>query len=228
MEKVNERLLNMRGVVTKLHPHYKHARWVTEQEGTLIRDCISLVGARSYLESGTANGYSALWAASGLPAGGNVYTFDPVARLKVWDEDFACPSLMPKIQYIQDGFENLGEYVSKIEHPVVVFIDGDHGGASVHRDWEAAHSILETGDLVIFHDLTEKPVFRALARINKDAGKRTTKYEFLTKRWMAVLSYRAGNAELETLEDNFRPDDFWFRHYPKMVEDWVKRHEKRS
>lgn len=197
---ITDKLLKMRaGIPFK----YKQERWVTEQEGMLIRDLVALQKAQSYVESGTANGYSALWAASGFVSPlGRVYTLDPCDRPKLWTPEFGCEALADKIEYIQDGFENLEAYSDRIQHPAVYFIDGDHGRQAVLRDWAAIKPILQKGELVIFHDLNEIAVQKAFNIITKETPASQC-LEFKTKRLINCLVYEDHSNKLEAFLGDF-------------------------
>src|SRR5262245_52097820 len=53
---------------------------VSPNQGKLLEIAARLVGARSMLEIGTLGGYSALWLARALPAGGRLVTLEADAR----------------------------------------------------------------------------------------------------------------------------------------------------
>ena len=182
---------------------YARKRWVTEVEGTLIKDLIKVVGAKSYVEIGTANGYSAMWAALGLPKNGKVYTFDPVDRPKLYhDKDLKCSSLSSKITFINDKFESADKYLTKIQHPIVAFVDGNHNFSSVYNDWNILVSLLVPGDLIIFHDLAEHGANKAWSRI-LTLTPDSTSYVFQTRRVTGAILYRKESFKLVEFETNF-------------------------
>ena len=121
MNEIEDRLNNMRWTTDNLV--YPQKRWVTEVEGTLIKDIIKISGAKSYVESGTANGFSAMWASLGLPEDGKVYTFDPINRPKLYeDKNIGCIDFTSKIEFIQEKFEDLEGHLILFKQSSISFI----------------------------------------------------------------------------------------------------------
>lgn len=203
MQNIREILLNLRANIDPTE--FKQERWVTEEEGTLISELIKLHGSKSYVESGTANGFSAMWAALGLPREGQVYTFDLHDRPKLWGDRFGCAALKSKINFTQADFTEVAKHLSNIQHPVTFFIDGDHGTTAVRRDWNAIQPLLQEGDLVLFHDYNMTQVQRVYAEIAySPEAKGSDFYYFKTKRQIAGLLYKAVNHQLKDFETPFR------------------------
>lgn len=182
---------------------YASKRWMSEREGSVLKELIQIVGAKSYVESGTANGFSTMWAALGLPDDGKAYTFDPVDRPKMYDDlSLGCTELSSKIEFIETEFIDIEDRLKDIEHPMVCFIDGDHEGEVVARDWETICSIIQPGDLVVFHDLDAQGVSMAWHDITK-GDPESPFYTLITQRVMGVVLYKAESSELRRFERNF-------------------------
>ena len=184
---------------------YASKRWISEREGRALKELIQLVGAKSYVESGTANGFSTMWAALGLPEDGKVYTCDIVNRPKMYeDESLGCTALGSKIEFIEDRFSNIEAHLKDVERPMVCFIDGSHRYASVMEDWETLTSILRAGDLVVFHDVDSHEVSMAWHDIKADPE--SSFFTLITQRVMGVILYKAESKELRQFERNFCPE----------------------
>lgn len=136
---------------------FKMARWITEEEAVHLRYLIE--GFDVYLESGTANGFSAIVASEVI---NEIHTYDPFNRPKIWDH-MDIPTQY-RISYYERGFEdvNIERFSGKRK---AIFIDGDHGQTAINRDWDTIKGGLEKGDIVLFHDLNMKAVHKAFIRI---------------------------------------------------------------
>jgi len=117
------------------------------------------------VESGTANGYSACWLASGCE--GTVYTFDPVDRLKVY-QDADYPELhkySSRIVYTPSPFVRGVPFLPILHVPVLYFIDGEHSAGQVLSDFESLLPRLSKGDFFVFDDIEEKKTGRGFNRV---------------------------------------------------------------
>ena len=204
LEKIEERLKHLRW--TSNDDLYASKRWISEREGGVLKELIQIVGAKSYVESGTANGFSVMWAALGLPEDGKAYTYDPVDRPKMYqDPSIGCTELDSKIEFIEDRFIDIEERLKDIQHPIVCFIDGDHDGGVAARDWRTLGSILQPGDLVVFHDLNLHGVSMDWHDITK-GDPESSFFTFITQRVLGVVLYKAESKELRLFERNFCPE----------------------
>ena len=141
------------------HPEFNRGRWVTLEEAHLLYMVGKEEAPDCIFESGTANGYSTLWLSLvGCP----VVTFDPVARPKVWD---VLGSIPDNVSYVKDSFSSVVERYKDVGGKRVFFIDGDHSSSGIQKDCEALKEYANRGDVVLFHDLTERPVLRAWMRM---------------------------------------------------------------
>ena len=149
---------------------YKYERWINPAKGVVLFDLIRNGKCKSYFESGTANGFSTLYAALALPEDGVIHTFDPANRKKLWDDaHFDGMHYLDKIHYhnarfntqgVEDDGEDSGTEPWKSvadylpgEGPRFFFIDGDHSFTGVKKDFHSIKHFLEPGDMVCFDDV---------------------------------------------------------------------------
>lgn len=128
---------------------FKVERWITPEEGRALQTLIQAHDVCHFLECGTANGYSALWAAA---AGAAVCTWDIVDRPKIWDH---VPELAELAnQRIAALTEPFGDRLETeiAASPALWFIDGDHSPEGVRKDWRIVRQFALEGDVVVFHD----------------------------------------------------------------------------
>lgn len=92
--------------------------------GRLLRNLVMATGARRVLEIGTAIGYSALWMAPALPAGGLLITLEVDAtRAAAARANFARAGVAERVSVIVG---DAGRYLHKVAGPFdLVFQDGD-------------------------------------------------------------------------------------------------------
>ena len=155
----------------------KKSRWVTLEEARLLLKLCLIQQPEVIFESGTANGFSTMWlSVVGVP----VYTFDPVDRTKLWDNLGII-----NITYVKDKFSSVVFTYSELSScRKAFFIDGDHSSSGVQSDCAAVKQYAKVDDIVIFHDLNEKPVMRAWHRLQKYSQSIET---YPTKRIMGKL-----------------------------------------
>ncbi len=162
---------------------YNRARWVSLQEGRVLYDAVKEEEPECIFESGTANGFSTLWLAlCDIP----VVTFDPIFRLKLWDEmEGGC---LENITCVSEEFSSsdMLERAQAVEGKKLFFIDGDHESTGLLKDTEAVKKVVSPGDVIIFHDLNIASVFRAWHRMTDFASS----YENITtKRLMGKMTW---------------------------------------
>lgn len=150
---------------------YKLERWISGEKGEVLFNLIQEAGSVAYFESGTANGFSTMFAALALPEDGVIHTFDPANRKKVWDDPyFDGMHYLPKINYKHSKFNRKFEDDNDVEEkqeywPGVLeflpfegrkffFIDGDHSYNGVTKDFETIKDFLNEGDVVAFDDVS--------------------------------------------------------------------------
>ena len=135
---------------------FKVERWCTPDEGLVLYALIQAHEIRSYLECGTANGYSALWAAAALEGVERSYlhTWDVHDRPKIWDQEAELGDLSARIRCHQGPFaDGVGNVYAP--GPRLYFIDGEHNHTATRADWRAARLLIQKGDVIVFHDVID-------------------------------------------------------------------------
>jgi predicted O-methyltransferase YrrM len=139
---------------------------VSPNQGKLLQILAQLVGARSILEIGTLGGYSTIWLARGLRAGGHLVTLevDPkhaeVARLNI------SRSGLEAVVEIRLGnaLETLPQLSAERRDPFdLVFIDADKQNIPTYFEW--ALKLSRPGALIVVDN-----VVRSGAVIDADSS----------------------------------------------------------
>lgn len=138
---------------------YKFARWTPPEVLDVIINTCKDKHINSIVESGTANGWSAAYFSS---EGFNVWTYDPVDRPKIYRDPNFKYDLKGQIYFFNMPFEQRTKQLYK-GSSVCYYIDGDHGRASVTNDFKSLP--LNKNDLIVFDDINEKPVKKAVNSI---------------------------------------------------------------
>lgn len=117
------------------------------EEGKLLQMLMRLHGAKTIVEIGTLAGYSAIWMARALPAGGHVHTFEKNPEHALWARGFIAESdASDKITvYEGDALVRLEELKSLTVDMVV--IDADKPSYNAYLDWAEAH--VRKGGLIV-------------------------------------------------------------------------------
>ena len=152
---------------------FKVHRWATPAEGMALYTLLQAHEIRSYIECGTANGYTASWAAAALRdvKGAQLHTWDIEERPKVWQK---FPELVPLGATVRCHVKPFHEGVASAfaPGPRLFFIDGHHTRRAVRRDWSSIQSLLEPGDVVVFHDAREEGVLGLCEHLSSVRGYR--------------------------------------------------------
>jgi predicted O-methyltransferase YrrM len=165
-------------------------RWAQIEEGRILYDLVQSTGADLFFEIGTANGWTACWAAA---AGATVHTFDISKRAKIYqDKHFLFPEWTERIHFQEIGSPLCVEHMKKVkrgESAAVFLIDGDHTHAGVSRDFQAVIPLLRKGDVVVLHDVSKREigVYRLWKSINRNYPGQCTGYS--TFNGMGVLKW---------------------------------------
>ena len=123
---------------------------VTANEGKLLQLLASARGARKILEIGTLGGYSTIWLARALPAGGRLITLEiNQHHAEVARANLANAGLHDRVEvWVAPAAESLERLQSEGGEPFdLVFIDADK--ASSDRYFAAAHRLARVGALII-------------------------------------------------------------------------------
>ena len=107
---------------------------IDAEVGALLRVLVTAIGASRVLEIGTAIGYSGIWIAGALPAGGMLLTMEVDAeRARMARENFAQAGLTDRVNVIVGDAQRM---LSKVAGPFdLIFQDGDksHYGPMLDR-----------------------------------------------------------------------------------------------
>ena len=97
---------------------------VDAEVGALLRVLATAVGARRILEIGTAIGYSGIWLAGALPAGGSLFTMEyDEDRARQARENFARAGVGDRVSVIVGDAQRM---LAKVSGPFdLIFQDGD-------------------------------------------------------------------------------------------------------
>ncbi len=128
---------------------------IKPEEGRFLQFLVRASGARKVVEIGTLGGYSGIWIARGLPAGGKLVTLEiKPAHAEVAREHFEAAGLLDRIEIrIGEGNQLLPGLAS--EGPFdFVFIDADKPGYPVYLDWALENTRL--GGIIAAHNAFRK------------------------------------------------------------------------
>jgi len=155
--------------------------WIPPEQGSLLQILLRVARAKEVVEVGTLAGYSAIWMARALPAGGRVRTIELSPKHAAFARQWIAKSdVADRVEVLEgrgaDVLRTIGD--ASVD---AVFIDADKGGYAGYVD-EAAR-ILRAGGLLLvdnafaFGQLLDEaprdrdvPVIRALNdRLARDA-----------------------------------------------------------
>lgn len=114
---------------------------VGAEEGKLLQLLLQVHGARTVVEIGTLGGYSSIWMARALPAGGHIHTIEAdAAHADIAREFIHKAGLMEKITLwegkARDVLPRIAETLPVVD---AVFIDADKINYPHYLDWAEAH-----------------------------------------------------------------------------------------
>ncbi len=120
-------------------------------EGRLLQMLVHISGAKQIVEIGTLAGYSAVWLARALPAGGKLYTIEKSSKhAAVARANFDRAGLNSRIELLEgDAQDSLIKLAPRNPFDMV-FIDADRPHYQDYLDWAAAN--LRPGGLVAAHN----------------------------------------------------------------------------
>lgn len=118
---------------------------VTALDGHILRFLVAACRARHAVEIGTLGGYSALWIARALPAGGRLDCFELDAERAAFAQAHIDAAGLDVEVVVHTGpaSENLADVAGPVDF---VFIDADKQGYPAYLEWAAAH--LRAGGIV--------------------------------------------------------------------------------
>jgi len=118
------------------------------EEGKLLQMLITLHQAKRIVEIGTLAGYSTLWMARALPAGGHIYTINKDPRhIAMAREFFAESEVRDSITMLEgDAHDVLPTLASQAPFDMV-FIDADKNSYNDYLDWAEVN--IRQGGLIV-------------------------------------------------------------------------------
>lgn len=134
-------------------------------EGRLLQMLVHIAGAKQIVEIGTLAGYSAVWIARALPAGGKLYTLEKSDKhAAVARANFERAGLNTRIELLVGDAQDLLKKLSPRNPFDMVFIDADRPQYQDYLEWAAEN--LRPGGVVAAHNAFRSG--RVLAPENDD------------------------------------------------------------
>jgi predicted O-methyltransferase YrrM len=130
---------------------------VAPNQGKFLHLLARIQGARSILEIGTLAGYSTIWLARALPAGGRVTTLELEPKhAEVARKNFTRAGLTERIDLrLGRAADTLAQLVAKGAGPFdLVFIDADKASIAEYFAW--ALKLTRVGSLIIIDNVVRK------------------------------------------------------------------------
>lgn len=124
------------------------AHEVSPTQGKLLYLLVLLVGARNVLELGTLGGYSSIWLARALPAGGRLVTLEASPdHARIAAENVAHAGLRDVVEIrVGPALETLPELGSEAPFDLI-FIDADKPNNPSYLEW--ALRLARSGTLIV-------------------------------------------------------------------------------
>jgi predicted O-methyltransferase YrrM len=130
---------------------------VTPTQGKLLHLLALLRGARRILEIGTLGGYSTIWMARALPAGGELVTLEIDAKhAAVAERNLARAGVADRVRVlVAPATKSLADLAARGAEPFdLVFIDADKVNSAVY--FTAALQLSHEGTLIVVDNVVRK------------------------------------------------------------------------
>ena len=130
---------------------------VSRNQGKLLQLLARLAGARRILEIGTLGGYSTIWLARALPAGGRLITLEAEPKhAEVARANIARAGLAGAVEVrLGRAIETLPQLVAEGQGPFdFIFIDADKPGYADYLGW--ALKLSRRGTVIIADNIVRK------------------------------------------------------------------------
>jgi predicted O-methyltransferase YrrM len=151
---------------------------VSANQGKFLQVMAKMVGAKRILEIGTLGGYSTIWMARALPAGGKVITLELDAKhASLAEQNVDRAGLSSKVEIrVGRGIELLNTMIAENEAPFdLIFIDADKPPYTEY--FKLALQLARSGTLIIADNVmregkvleanTEDEMVKGVQRFNK-------------------------------------------------------------
>jgi predicted O-methyltransferase YrrM len=142
---------------------------VTPNQGKLLQLFARTISARRILEIGTLGGYSTIWMARALPAGGRLVTleFSP-KHAEIARENIARAGLLQIVEIrVGAALETLPKIQAEMKEPFdLIFIDADKPNNSAYLQW--AIKLSRPGTLIIVDNVVRDGAVIDAASADKD------------------------------------------------------------
>jgi predicted O-methyltransferase YrrM len=142
---------------------------VTPNQGKLLHLFARMIGARRILEIGTLGGYSTIWMARALPAGGRLITLEFSAKhAEVARANIARAGLTEIVEIrVGAALETLPKIQAEMQEPFdLIFIDADKPNNSAYLQW--AIKLSRPGTLIIVDNVVRDGAVIDAASTDKD------------------------------------------------------------
>lgn len=151
---------------------------VGRAEGRALGLLLRMIGARSVVEVGTLAGYSAIWMARALPAGGRLHTIehDPT-HAAIARANFTAAGVADRVELHQGAGLDVLPRLAAHGPFDAVFIDADKGNYDQYGRWAAANTRpggLLLGDNAFYFGkllATDDPAAAAMRRFHEEAAR---------------------------------------------------------
>jgi len=142
---------------------------VAPNQGKLLQLFARMIGARRILEIGTLGGYSTIWMARALPAGGRLITLEFSAKhAEVARANIARAGLTEIVEIrVGAALETLPKIQAEMKEPFdLIFIDADKPNNSAYLQW--ALKLSRPGTLIIVDNVVRDGAVIDVASTDKD------------------------------------------------------------
>ncbi len=124
---------------------------VRPEEGHMLHFLASLIGVRRILEIGTLAGYSGIWLARSLPAGGTLITLEQDPRhAAIAREHFALAGVADRVTVLEGAAQDTLARLDGGEPFDLLFIDADKESYPRYTEWGMRN--VRPGGLILAHN----------------------------------------------------------------------------
>jgi predicted O-methyltransferase YrrM len=157
---------------------------VAPNQGKLLQLLAQLVGARRILEIGTLGGYSTIWLARALPAGGRLITLEfNTKHAEIARTNIERAGLTQTVEIrVGAALDTLPKLQNESSEPFdLIFIDADKPNNSAYLRW--ALKLSRPGTLIIIDNVVRDGAVIDSASMDKDVQGARHLFELLANEW---------------------------------------------